>query len=142
MKVRIVNDGQPSYHTQITNVETGERIERVTDVRLYISAQRELPEADITVIMPHVDVIADAEVKQVCPCCGTPKGQGSMRIEVIRCDTCNKEHDALYVLPPHEWLRVVQTAQSQYGNEEEKHFCSKACLISWASEEGKEQAKV
>ena len=55
-----------------------------------------------------------------------------MRIEVVRCDTCKKEHDAQYKLPT-DWITTRQNAK--YDLEEEKHFCSKECLIAWASEE-------
>ena len=49
-----------------------------------------------------------------------------MRAEIIRCDTCTKEHNAEYTLLP-EWITTKQT------DDEEKHFCSKTCLIKWAS---------
>lgn len=54
-----------------------------------------------------------------------------MRYEAIRCDTCNKEHDPQYYLPK-EW--IVTKQRDQHGCDEEKHFCSKTCLIKWASE--------
>lgn len=59
-----------------------------------------------------------------------------MRIEVIRCDVCKKEHDAQYVLPT-DWIRTIQT--QQYGEEEEQHFCSYVCLVQWAHEKMKEK---
>lgn len=52
-----------------------------------------------------------------------------MRIEAIRCDMCKKEHDAQYVLPP-EWIQTIQN--TNYGTQEEHHFCSRACLLRWA----------
>lgn len=52
-----------------------------------------------------------------------------MRIDLIQCDVCCKEHDALYVLPP-EWITTIQ--HKSYGLEEEHHFCSVACLAQWA----------
>ena len=54
-----------------------------------------------------------------------------MRVEFIQCDVCEKKHDAEYVLPP-EWITTVQ--HNRYQLEEEHHFCSKVCLIKWASE--------
>jgi hypothetical protein len=57
-----------------------------------------------------------------------------MRVEVIQCDVCEKKHDAQYELP-HEWVRTVQ--RTHYGLDEEHHFCSKTCLITWASEKEK-----
>jgi hypothetical protein len=53
-----------------------------------------------------------------------------MRAEIIRCDTCAKEHDAIYKLPV-AWIETRQ--RDTFDNEEEHHCCSKACLISWAS---------
>ena len=53
-----------------------------------------------------------------------------MRVEFIQCDVCEKKHDAEYVLPP-EWVTTVQ--RNRYQLEEEHHFCSKVCLIKWAS---------
>ena len=55
-----------------------------------------------------------------------------MRVEFIQCDVCEKKHDAQYELPP-QWIRTVQHT-SYYGAEEEHHFCSKVCLVKWASE--------
>lgn len=54
-----------------------------------------------------------------------------MRIEVIRCDMCKKEHDAQYVLP-FEWIRTIQI--THYGVEEEHHFCSALCCHRWTGE--------
>lgn len=54
-----------------------------------------------------------------------------MRSEIIRCDTCNKEHDAQYCLPA-EWIMTTQ--RGKYMEEgDDMHFCSKTCLIKWAS---------
>jgi hypothetical protein len=55
-----------------------------------------------------------------------------MRVEFIQCDVCEKKHDAQYELPT-DWIRTI--VRTRYGLEEEHHFCSKACLIKWASEE-------
>jgi len=54
-----------------------------------------------------------------------------MRVEFIQCDVCEKKHDAQYMLPA-DWIRTIQ--RTNYGLEEEHHFCSKVCLIKWASE--------
>lgn len=53
-----------------------------------------------------------------------------MRSEIIKCDTCTKEHDAQYVLP-NEWVEIRK--RDGFGNDESMHFCSKTCLIKWAS---------
>ncbi len=55
-----------------------------------------------------------------------------MRSEIIRCDVCKKEHDAQYVLPT-DWITTIQNARHEL--KEEKHFCSKVCLVKWATEQ-------
>ena len=55
-----------------------------------------------------------------------------MRLEIIRCDECKKEHDAQYELPA-EWLRVKR-GSSYFGTEEELHFCSLDCLFNWIAD--------
>lgn len=55
----------------------------------------------------------------------------NMRSEIIRCDTCTKEHDAQYYLPK-DWITTTQ--RGKYMEEgDDQHFCSKTCLIKWAS---------
>lgn len=56
-----------------------------------------------------------------------------MRLDIIRCDVCKKEHDAQYVLPP-EWYELKQG--DVFGNQEERHFCSVKCLMKWANDRG------
>ncbi len=70
MKVRIFNEGQPAYQTTVTDAETGEQVANVTDVDLHISVRDPYPYALLTVATPVVDVIVDAEIRRVCPCCG------------------------------------------------------------------------
>ena len=72
MKIRIQNDGKPSYMTQLTNAETGEPIEHATrvDVNLVIDVKGAVPQAIITTIFPVVDVVAEVvETREYCPCC-------------------------------------------------------------------------
>lgn len=71
-RVRIVNDGQAAYMTKITNAETGEDIPHVLDININIAANKPMPSAVIITAMPIVDVIVDAVIRQVCPCCGRP----------------------------------------------------------------------
>jgi hypothetical protein len=59
-----------------------------------------------------------------------------MRIEYIQCDVCEKKHDAQYELPI-EWIKTIQ--YDRYRLETERHFCSKACLTAWTSQD--EEAK-
>jgi len=63
---------------------------------------------------------------------GNQREGQAMRIEYIQCDVCEKKHDAQYLLPS-EWIRTIQN--TRYEIEEEHHFCSKACLIIWASKD-------
>lgn len=53
----------------------------------------------------------------------------AMRAEIIRCDTCAKEHDATYKLPI-DWIETKQ--RDGFDNEEEHHYCSIVCLATWA----------
>ena len=59
-----------------------------------------------------------------------------MRIEVIRCDVCHKEHDAQYMLPT-DWIRTIQRVR--FDDDEEKHFCSLRCLIQWAEKKEEDE---
>lgn len=68
-RVRIVNNGQPAHMTSVTNAETGEEIPNVSHVGITLySTGRAI--ATITTELPMVDIIADAEIEQVCQCCG------------------------------------------------------------------------
>lgn len=75
MRVRIQHDGKNigGMHTCITNAETGELIDYVQSVELEMQATNDPIIARITVAVPILDIIADAEIKRVCPCCGTPQ---------------------------------------------------------------------
>lgn len=70
-KVRIVSDGT-RYSTHITDAETGEDLSALQVMDIYINAGDTFPRAILTCASPPVDLIADAEIKQVCPCCGRP----------------------------------------------------------------------
>jgi hypothetical protein len=70
-KVRIVNDGTIAQMTQITNLETGERIDHVTRLDISIDLKHDYPRAVLVVELPVVDVItSDIEIKYQCPHCG------------------------------------------------------------------------
>ena len=69
IRVRIVNDGLPGYMTRITDVETGQEIERVKEVHFHFDAAK-VTIASLVVYAPVVDVIVDAEIKHMCPYCG------------------------------------------------------------------------
>lgn len=87
MKVRIQNDGQPAYMTKITDAETGKELDwRIFRVELDARSGN-VPTATIHVYMPAVDVIAEAEIKEVCPCCG--REQEPQRTLVDECGIAN-----------------------------------------------------
>jgi hypothetical protein len=69
-RIRIVNDGKPSYDTQVTDAETGVPLERVTRVELIFDAKDPRVQAVLTIYEPVVDLLVDAEIRRVCPCCG------------------------------------------------------------------------
>lgn len=74
MKVRIEHDGsKEAYKSRITNAETGEAIEHVGRIELDFNAASGPVVAKVTVYMPVIDLIVDAEIKHVCPCCGKDK---------------------------------------------------------------------
>ncbi len=72
-RVRIVNHGGPAHLTEVTDTDNGEKVENIARVDLSIVPVKEPVKAVITVNAPIVDVIADAEIKHICPCCGKPK---------------------------------------------------------------------
>ena len=72
MRVRIVNDGKHVYNTRFTSVETGEEMQYISEATIHFKADDKLPTVELTMIHPTVDIIADAEIKHVCPCCGRP----------------------------------------------------------------------
>lgn len=55
-----------------------------------------------------------------------------MRAEIIRCDACNKEHNATYKIPV-DWIETRQ--RDNFDNEEEHHFCSESCLSLWSQDD-------
>ncbi len=75
MRVRIENDGKHRYATKITDAETGEPFGHVTSAIIQFDANEGSPTAILVVATPVVDVIVDAEVKHVCPCCGREKAE-------------------------------------------------------------------
>ncbi len=70
MRVRITNPGTHSFDTKVTDAETGKPIGYVNDVQISIATSDPLPKAVITVVLPFLDVVADAEIKNVCAHCG------------------------------------------------------------------------
>ncbi len=70
MKVRILNETGISYQTKIIDVETGKELTHVGRVDLGFDASSGPITARLTVYRPPIDIIADAEIRKVCPCCG------------------------------------------------------------------------
>jgi hypothetical protein len=70
VKLHIQNDGQPGYMTKVTDAETGKELDWQI-FRVELDANwKELPTAIVYCYMPAVDIIADAEIRHVCPVCG------------------------------------------------------------------------
>jgi hypothetical protein len=74
MKIKIVNEGQPGRMTRIFDADTGKSLDYVTRVEVALDISAEPPHAVIYQAFPLVEIIADAEVKQICPCCGRSVG--------------------------------------------------------------------
>ncbi len=73
MKIRIQNDGQSAYMTTVTNAETGEHITNAFRFELDVSKHKDMPVAVLYIYSPVIDWTGDAEIKQICPCCGREK---------------------------------------------------------------------
>ncbi len=83
MKVRITNPGKPGHMPRLSNAETGELLDlQITEVT--IKAKDDLPYAILTSIQPVIDIIADAEIKQVCPCCGKPVEDQKLKTVIVK----------------------------------------------------------
>ena len=67
-RVHITGDGSVRG-TDITDVDTGERIPRVKSVEFSHEAG-EMPRAKLVTILASVDVVVDATVEEQCPYCG------------------------------------------------------------------------
>jgi len=69
-KVRIVNNGQPGWMTQVTDAETGKPIPMVRHIDISLGVQG-VPTATIfTHVLPEIDVTVEGVIKNTCPCCG------------------------------------------------------------------------
>lgn len=68
-QVRIVNEGNASYQTKITDAETGEALTNVRRVEITLDVA-EHPQAILYTVLPAVDVTIEATEKKICPCCG------------------------------------------------------------------------
>jgi hypothetical protein len=71
MKVRIVNEGKPGFFTTITDAETGQDLGDFMISEIHIEVHDRIPTAILT-CSPAFDIIAEAAIKRMCPCCGLP----------------------------------------------------------------------
>lgn len=75
VKVRITHDGNgPAKRAKVTEIETGREIVFIRKVLIDIHPDNfnEATTATIQFYNPRVDMIANADITQVCPCCGKP----------------------------------------------------------------------
>ncbi len=78
VRVRIQHDGGPAYAMRVTDVNTGKTIENISGMHWSFDLNDRAcdygrpPVVKLTVHDPIVDVIVDAAVRKVCPCCGRP----------------------------------------------------------------------
>ena len=75
IRIRIQNGGTEGYNTKITDAETGSEVESVGSLTWSFDCNdrshfRDMPRATLTVFDPVSDIIADAEIRHVCPACG------------------------------------------------------------------------
>lgn len=81
-KIKIENDGRPSWDTKISVAETGEPLEQVKRVELvFDAAEKNPPTAVVYCYLPIVNVIMDAEIKHLCPYCGYEKTEKTEKTE-------------------------------------------------------------
>lgn len=82
VRIRIQSDGGVGHSTKITDAETGKEIERVGALSWSFDCNngsyfRGMPIVVLTVFDPVVDIVADAEVRHICPTCGRDVGEVS-----------------------------------------------------------------
>ena len=71
LRVRIQNDGGPEYATTITDISTGQQLQNVQRIDIAPIAVENRPiKVLLTTSMSTIDIIANAEIAQRCPCCG------------------------------------------------------------------------
>jgi hypothetical protein len=74
-KVRILAPDGIGHTAKVINDTTGDEIPGVTGVTWSLDVGDYVAHADIRVLMPKVDVLADAAITEVCPYCGHEKEQ-------------------------------------------------------------------
>ena len=92
--------------TKITNAKTGEDIGGVTRIELTMDVTDEdpMPRALLLVVGPVFDIIADAEIKHVCPVCGRENIEQEAMTEEEASDLAG--HIA-------EWSEIINKGEAQ-----------------------------
>ena len=75
IRIRIQNGGTEGYNTKITDAETGSEVENVGSLTWSFD-YRSMPTVVLTVFDPVIDIIADAEIRHICPACGRENEDG------------------------------------------------------------------
>ncbi len=70
-RVRIASEDTVGYKARVTDADTGESIDNVFRVEIDFNANQ-LITAKLTCYSTVLDLIADAEIQHICPCCGKP----------------------------------------------------------------------
>jgi len=76
IKIHVQNNGGPAMDTKITDANTGRELENVSGLSWIVDLNDpSLRNGKITLTLwePIIDVIVDAEIKKICPCCGREK---------------------------------------------------------------------
>jgi hypothetical protein len=71
-RVRIFNDQRAAYNIKVTDAETGALIENVSRISFDVRTKDPM-RAVLYIASPIVDIIADADIRHICPCCGKEK---------------------------------------------------------------------
>jgi hypothetical protein len=76
MRVRIQSADEHGHTTRFTSIETGQPLNYVAEATIHWRPDRMIT-AELTQLLPVVDIVAEATIIHVCPCCGqvTPPTQ-------------------------------------------------------------------
>lgn len=102
-KLHIQNDGQPGYMTKVTDAETGKELDwHIFRIELDARGRKEPPTAIVYCYMPAIDIIADAEIRHVCPCCGKPEEEQAATEQKLIEQLADKVHESWS-----HWMRYL-----------------------------------
>jgi hypothetical protein len=71
-RIRVQYNGGPGWSTKITDYETGKPLDSLTAFSWSVDLNNpDLRDgiATLIVFQPSIDIVVDAHVKNVCPCC-------------------------------------------------------------------------